>query len=117
MNAARPAPGEIIARLDELSDLGAVALEFAKNDARYSLVLARNGADVFAFENRCPHAGYPLQRADGSVLMQEGRYLVCTMHGASFDVTDGACAGGPCNGDALTPIDVDVSDGVVRISV
>jgi len=38
-------------------------------------------------------------------MLQEGRYIVCAAHGASFGIEDGRCAGGPCNnGDALERI-------------
>jgi nitrite reductase/ring-hydroxylating ferredoxin subunit len=39
--------------------------------------------------------------------------MVCGAHGASFALDDGACAGGPCNGDPLERIDIEVRDGSV----
>lgn len=101
-----------IAPLATLADVLVIDLE--QGGKRVSLLLTRRGASVSAFLNRCPHAGYPLQRADGRVLVQERRYLVCGAHGASFDLTTGACAGGPCNGEGLTPVAVTViGDDVV----
>ncbi|HWA00047.1 MAG TPA: Rieske (2Fe-2S) protein [Caulobacterales bacterium] len=114
MNPARPAPGTLIARLEDLPDASARAFDFREGAAIFSLILARRGDEVFAYENECPHAGYPLERPDGRVLMQEGRFLVCSAHGASFQVEDGECAGGPCDGDALTPFAIVVRDGEVR---
>ncbi len=69
-------------------------------------------ATVAAFRNKCPHAGYPLQRADGRILLQENRYIVCGAHSASFTL-DGQCAGGPCNGEALQRVEIAVRDGAV----
>jgi nitrite reductase/ring-hydroxylating ferredoxin subunit len=63
--------------------------------------------------NRCAHADYQLQRADGRVLVQEGRFLICGVHGASYGLDDGACAGGPCNGRGLARVAVEVRDGVI----
>lgn len=80
------------------------------------VVVAKRGARVSAFQNRCPHAGYPLQRVDGRVIVQEERFIVCGVHGASFDVETGACVGGPCNGEGLTPVAVTVCDGELRIA-
>jgi nitrite reductase/ring-hydroxylating ferredoxin subunit len=113
MNPARPAPGAVLARLADLPDPGAAALTFHVAGAYFSILLARRGARVLAYENRCPHAGYPLQRADGRVLVQEGRYLVCGAHGASFMLDTGACAGGPCNGEPLAPLAIELCDGAV----
>lgn len=113
MNSARPAAGARLASLDDVPEAGARAFYFESGAMRYSLLLARRGELVFAYENRCPHAGYPLERPDGRIVVQEQRFLVCTAHGASFVLDTGACAGGPCNGEGLTPIAVEARDGAV----
>ena len=101
--------GLLLARCDDIADPGAIVI--ASGGA--SLILTRRGEHIAAFFNRCAHADYPLQRADGRLLVQEGRYLVCAVHGASFALEDGACAGGPCNGKGLTRVAVEVRDGAV----
>lgn len=85
--------------------------------ARGDVLFARHNGAVVAYRNRCPHAGFPLSRADGAVTVQEGRYLVCPVHGASFELATGACAGGPCNGDGLEPIAITIQDGVIYAAV
>ncbi|HVY83887.1 MAG TPA: Rieske (2Fe-2S) protein [Caulobacterales bacterium] len=115
MNPARPPAGALIARLDDIPNPGAKAFDFRAGHAIWSVIVARRGEDVFAYENECPHAGYPLERPDGRVVMQSGRYLVCSAHGASFDVEDGECVGGPCD-DPLTVIAIAVRDGEVRLA-
>lgn len=106
----------LLIRLDAVPERGAIVVEVERNGARLSLIVTRSGDHVAAFRNKCPHAGYPLQRADGRILVQEGRFMVCGAHGASFTLTDGACAGGPCNGDGLERIAVEVRDGDVLLS-
>jgi len=59
------------------------------------------GSERRRWRNRCPHAGLPLSAEDGALLVQEGRYLVCPAHGASFDLWSGLCVGGPCAGARL----------------
>ena len=107
------APGTLLARVDALIDRGAVVVTIGDGEWPLSVLVTRRGAHIAAFRNKCPHAGYPLQRADGRVLVQEGRYMVCSAHGASFSLETGACAGGPCNGNALERIAVEVRDGAV----
>jgi len=106
----------LLTRLDAVPERGAIVVEIDRNGTRLSLIVTRTGDHVAAFRNKCPHAGYPLQRADGRILVQEGRFMVCGAHGASFTLTDGACAGGPCNGDGLERIAVEVRDGNVLLS-
>lgn len=108
-------PGQVLARLDDLADPCAIVVRF-EDDPFASVIVTRRGDAVAAFRNKCPHAGYPLQRADGRIVVQEGRYLVCAAHGASFTLEHGACAGGPCNGDGLERIAVVVRDGLVSVA-
>lgn len=105
-------PGQVLARVDDLTDPCAIIVRI-EGEPFASVIVTRRGEKIAAFRNKCPHAGYPLQRADGRIVVQEGRYLVCSGHGASFTLEDGACAGGPCNGDGLERIAVVVRDGAV----
>jgi nitrite reductase/ring-hydroxylating ferredoxin subunit len=104
----------VLARLADLPDPCAIVVEAESNGMVVSLILTRKGDRIAAFRNRCPHAGYPLQRADGRVVVQEGRYIVCGAHGASFTLDEGQCAGGPCNGDPLERVAVVVRNGLIE---
>jgi len=108
------APGTLLAHLHDIANDGALVVKLDAADVWGSVLLTRSGGDVAAFHNRCPHAGYPLQHADGRVLVQQGRYMVCGAHGASYELKTGACAGGPCNGDALTRIAIVVDRDEIR---
>lgn len=105
-----------MARVDALADPCAIVVEPEHEGARVPLVITRRGAAIAAFRNKCPHAGYPLQRWDGRIVVQEGRYMVCGGHAASFELETGACAGGPCNGDGLERVAIVVTEGVVRVA-
>ena len=107
-------PGLVLARLDALANPCAIVVAPDPEQPFVSVVVTRRGDRIAAFRNKCPHAGYPLQRADGRIVVQEGRYMVCGAHGASFTLEDGACAGGPCNDEALERIAIDVREGIVR---
>jgi len=105
--------GLALAHVDALPDPCALVIEIACDGGFASLIVTRKGAIVSAFRNKCPHAGYPLQRSDGRIVVQEGRFMICGGHSASFRLEDGACAGGPCNGDPLERVAIEISDGVV----
>jgi nitrite reductase/ring-hydroxylating ferredoxin subunit len=105
-----------LARLADVPDAGAIVVYAGEGDARVSLVLTRRGDSVSCFRNRCAHANYPLQRADGRIVVQEGRYMLCGAHGASYTLDEGACAGGPCNGAGLERIGVVIRDGMVCLA-
>ena len=58
-----------------------------------------------AWLNCCPHQGRRLDYVPGKFLIHKGQ-LVCAAHGATFDLSEGLCVGGPCRGEHLTPIAV-----------
>ena len=102
-------PGIALARLADAPDPGAMLADAGAAP----LIITRRGDRVRAFLNRCAHADYRLERADGRLIVQEGRFIVCAAHGASYGLDDGACAGGPCNGRGLSAVAVLVRDGVI----
>ena len=74
----------------------------------------RHGGAVRAFLNRCAHARMELDWNDGRFLDGEGRFLICSGHGALFDPAGGACVGGPCLGrGGLTALTVVEMNGTV----
>ncbi|QOW20144.1 Rieske (2Fe-2S) protein [Lysobacter ciconiae] len=79
------------------------------------LVLYRDGNDVRAWVNVCPHAGRQLNWAPGEFLKSKDGMLVCAAHGASFELQSGECVAGPCRGESLRSVEVEVRDGAVWV--
>jgi nitrite reductase/ring-hydroxylating ferredoxin subunit len=73
----------------------------------------RRGDTVWAYVNRCPHRGTPLDWVPDQLLDEAGRDLVCATHGARFRVDDGVCIAGPCVGDQLVPVPLALRDGAL----
>lgn len=59
-----------------------------------------------AYLNRCPHMGIELNWMPGHFMDTDNLFLQCSTHGALFKPGDGECIAGPCQGDALTALDV-----------
>ena len=66
---------------------------------------------ITAFENYCPHAGGALNMVPDRFFTRDGEALLCSRHGAKFKPEDGLCFHGPCAGDALNELDIDVVGG------
>ena len=77
-----------------------------------------DGEPIFAYENYCPHAGGPLNLLPNRFLSRDKQHLLCATHGAKFNIDDGVCVRGPCQGDCLNPlpVNVDAAAGVVATS-
>ena len=86
---------------------------FAPGNALPSIFVLRGGRGLVAYLNRCPHRRTPLNWTPDRFLDEERRHVVCATHGALFRVEDGRCLAGPCQGDALEVVAVEVRDGEV----
>lgn len=81
-----------------------------------SLIVHRDGDAVRAWLNICPHAGRRLDWAPGRFLLSQQGWLVCAAHGASFELARGECVAGPCRGESLRAVAVEVRDGMVVLA-
>ena len=91
--------------LSELAEGQPIAVEAEIAGSSESLILVRVADSVRAYLNICPHAGRRLDWAPGRFLLERGQ-LVCAAHGASFELAQGVCMGGPCRGQSLRAVDV-----------
>ncbi|MBO9873932.1 MULTISPECIES: Rieske (2Fe-2S) protein [Xanthomonas] len=78
-----------------------------------SLLLYREGDTVRAWLNVCPHAGRRLDWAPGQFLKSREGHVVCAAHGAAFELQGGLCVSGPCRGQSLHAVPVEVRAGQV----
>jgi len=101
-----PAGFERAARLDDVPPSGLLGVELSRD----RVCVARLGDSVYAFEDRCSHALYPLSRG---ALLPDGT-LECGWHGARFDCHTGAVCRGPATID-LQLYDVLIRDGDVYV--
>jgi 3-phenylpropionate/trans-cinnamate dioxygenase ferredoxin subunit len=80
------APGTRLCSLDELTDNVPLRVELADLD----VAVIRVGEAVFAIEDVCSHAEFPL--TDGEV---DGCTIECALHGSRFDLRTGKPTGPP----------------------
>jgi nitrite reductase/ring-hydroxylating ferredoxin subunit len=105
-------PGGIrLAPLEIIPDGTARNFVVQLNAGRFHGFVVRRGSDLFGYVDRCPHMGLPLAQILDDYLTPTGDRVVCSWHGALFEVDDGRCVGGPCVGSRLTPWRVTVAGG------
>lgn len=110
---AGPDAGTLIVHLDALPDHGGKDILFTDGNHRLQLLVQKFKGQIFVFENRCPHAGTPLNLFNDRFLDTSGSRLICRTHGALFDPESGKCVRGPCKGQYLRPVHVEIRDGGV----
>ena len=109
MNTASPWR---ICALAELEATGAKEFEYG-NPRQYWGFVVRAGDGVRAYVNACPHVGLPLNLSGDHFFDTDGALLLCQMHGALFRPEDGVCVSGPCEGEGLKALKVEIRDGAV----
>jgi nitrite reductase/ring-hydroxylating ferredoxin subunit len=105
-----------LSTLDRLADGAVVEAEAVIDGEAESLLLRRSGDAVRAWLNICPHAGRRLDWAPGQFLRSKDGLLVCAAHGAGFELERGECVSGPCRGQSLRAVPVEVRDGAVWLA-
>lgn len=109
--SSAPSPGTAVAPLDSIS--GAITLILTTARGEFPLLLVRVGEGVRGYVNACPHQYLPLDYRGSQILSADGARLMCTGHGAMFDVATGAALqGADCGLDAVPLV---VANGQVLI--
>ena len=69
----------------------------------------------YAYLNRCCHLPMPMDWFENQFLSEDGRFIICATHGATYDPASGECVAGPCPGEYLERLPLQVVDGTVLI--
>lgn len=110
-------PGRPLVALRDLPPGGFAEAEAMVDDVAESLVVHRDAdGAVRAWLNVCPHAGRRLDWAPGQFLVSKAGLLVCAVHGASFETVGGLCEAGPCRGESLRTVAVEVRGDAVWLA-
>jgi len=75
---------EKLCHIDEIADPGAKGFNLKQGRTERLLFLIKKEGQIYAYENKCPHAGLNLEWQD--------------------------CVGGPCSGASLTALKIELDD-------
>lgn len=103
----------VICDLREIPDPGGRAFRVGAGLWPLRGFVVRQGEEVYAYVNRCPHAGHPLDGVPDRFLSVDHRFIQCGSHGALFEIRSGLCVAGPCAGRSLRQLKLLVQAGRV----
>lgn len=115
MNRIIPADTRLCA-VDELTDGATKGFELAEDAWRENIFVHRNGEQISAWRNHCPHTGAPLNWNPDDFLDADKQHFICAIHGARFRTEDGLCVQGPCTGAHLKAVTVTINDGTLYLA-
>lgn len=109
--SSAPAPGTVVCDAAQVGDV--LSLSVTTDRGAFPMLVVRTDGDLRAYVNACPHQYLPLDWRSDQVVSADGTMLMCSAHGARFDICTGqAIEGADCG---LDPVPVAVVDGTVVI--
>ena len=108
--------GERLCGLTDLEATGAKGITLGEWPKSREFVVVRDGDQIRAYKNRCPHNSGTLETVPDRFLDATRENLGCSTHGARFRIADGYCISGPCLGEALIAVEIEVEGGEVRLA-
>jgi len=77
------------------------------------LFVVHRGTQAYCYVNDCPHLHITLDFVPGRFMNKDAGLIQCSNHGARFEIENGKCVWGPCRGDALTSLPIEIVNGTV----
>ena len=111
--ATEPVPQRLCAS-DELEERGkAIVFDVLQyNEPARAFALRFDGV-VVGYLNRCVHVPTEMDWREGEFLDMNREFIMCSIHGATYEPKNGRCVAGPCGRGQLVPLHVVESDGQV----
>jgi nitrite reductase/ring-hydroxylating ferredoxin subunit len=97
-----------IASLSELTEGKTVKFQFLRKGKPTEGFVACFQGELVAYENRCRHLPLSLDYDDGRFFSRDGKSFVCQTHNAIYEPLTGLCTRGPCEGESLKPLQIEV---------
>jgi len=111
-----PPAGTFLCKLDDIAAPGAKGFTFGSGSDLFDMFVVRTQDKVSAYVNACPHAFTPLETFTDRFLTRAKDQILCTTHGALFNLDDGFCTSGPCAGKNLVPLAIAIEEGQIRLA-
>lgn len=105
----------LVGRISEIDDPGCREFQIGDGDWPFRGFVVRRGEHVYAYQNFCMHVGHPLNWQPDRFLTEDGNQIACASHGALYDIETGLCTSGPCPGQHLRPVQVEIRDGNIVV--
>lgn len=87
------------------------------NEQEINGFIVFDGGTYFAYENKCPHTGSPLDWVEHQFLDADSTLIQCSVHDARFEIESGQCIFGPCHGESLTKLHITIEQDSIILQL
>ena len=105
----------IIAKTSGLKDGQSKKFSYRRKGEKLEGFVLRFRGKFYAYLNRCRHVALPLDWGDDDFFTDDKKFLICRNHGAVYEPSTGLCVDGPCSGQSLERIEIEVKNGKISI--
>lgn len=107
-------PPQLLCASDQLAERGtAFVFDVLHYRQPARAFVLRFDGQVVAYLNRCLHVPTEMDWQHGEFLDGDREFIICSIHGATYEPREGRCVGGPCGRGKLTALQVVERDGQV----
>ena len=106
----------IVCSFAKLPDKECKEFSIGGGDWPFKGFIVRQDDEIYAYQNYCMHVGHPLNWKPDGFLTKDRSQIMCSSHGALYEIDTGLCVGGPCLGKLLNKVAVRVEDGQVIVT-
>lgn len=82
----------------------------------FKMFIYNDAGTLRAYMNVCPHFDMSLNLEPGQMFTSDRSQFMCSIHYAKFNLDDGQCTDGPCEGLALESIPLNIDGDEVYIA-
>jgi nitrite reductase/ring-hydroxylating ferredoxin subunit len=107
----------ILCKTSDIEDPGSKSFELKIKRKTQAIFVVHKDTEFFAYINKCPHTGSPLEWQEDQFLDLDKALIMCSSHGALFQIDSGECIAGPCTGDGLEPLPISIVDNVIQLDI
>jgi nitrite reductase/ring-hydroxylating ferredoxin subunit len=107
--------GRLLCRVEDVPEGGGRGFRFGSGADLAQIFVVKRAGGLHAYVNSCPHLGTPLDFLPDRFFDRDGRYLLCSTHGARFRIEDGYCVDGPCIGMSLRRAAIQIEAGAITL--
>jgi nitrite reductase/ring-hydroxylating ferredoxin subunit len=105
-----------VAHVEELTEGCSKKFTYTCSGQQVEGFVVNYRGSFYAYLNRCCHIPMPMDWFENQFLSEDGRFIICATHGATYDPATGECVAGPCPGEYLEQLSLQVVDGTVLVA-
>lgn len=112
-----PSPGTYLCQRSDIKHQCVKEFRFGGDSPfAFRMFVYNDGHTLRAYRNSCPHYDVPLNHTPEQLITSDNRHFLCMTHFAKFDINSGLCVEGPCEGESLETIPLQLDGNRLMIA-